>query len=309
MLTVYSQTNKPQPIGWRIYILCGKTTDRFFVWCVVVVDQMPTRLERAVRIDGADGLLADMGSSLAVIITHPWGPLGGNMQNNVVSAAAVFFQRQGITTLRFDFVGSQIGRGHRQVQQVEAAAKYVLFGQQQQQQQEQPRRAPNYVLLFGYSYGSLIAASASAKIPQCVGCISVAPPWSVKHWLLMFHSNHHMRQAKQRESLPRLMVQGSHDNFTKEGTFLAMVETFPASYTTAAVLKDADHFFHRREKDLLDVVGEWLVETYPQCNGNLRDLAHLEYTIRLEGFMASKMSDEDKSEWGNVFGTCGQVCN
>eukprot|EP00541_Cyclophora_tenuis_P009989 CAMPEP_0116566692 /NCGR_PEP_ID=MMETSP0397-20121206/14594_1 /TAXON_ID=216820 /ORGANISM="Cyclophora tenuis, Strain ECT3854" /LENGTH=204 /DNA_ID=CAMNT_0004093603 /DNA_START=8 /DNA_END=619 /DNA_ORIENTATION=+ len=204
------------------------------------------------------------------------------MHNNVVAAAALYFQRLGVSTLRFNFAGSQIGRGNRQVKQVEMAAKYLLFGLN-------PQNPPNYLLLVGYSYGSLIAASASAGIPQCVGCISIAPPWSVKHWLLMFNSNYHIRQAQSRESLPRLMVLGSRDNFTSEKNFLQMVDRFPSDYTTGAMLKGADHFFFRRERDLMDVIGEWLIGNYPQCNGNLRALANLDFSIRLEGFMVTKM--------------------
>ena len=77
---------------------------------------MPSRDERPVTLpeSGSPANLADFGSSLAVIVTHPWGPLGGNMNNNVVLALVFWFQRLRITTLRFDFCGSQIGRGHQQ---------------------------------------------------------------------------------------------------------------------------------------------------------------------------------------------------
>ncbi len=36
------------------------------------------------------------------------------MNNNVVLGVVFWFQRLKVTTLRFDFCGSQIGRGHRQ---------------------------------------------------------------------------------------------------------------------------------------------------------------------------------------------------
>lgn len=77
---------------------------------------MPSRDERPVTLpeSGSPANLADFGTSLAVIVTHPWGPLGGNMNNNVVLALVFWFQRIGVTTLRFNFCGSQIGRGHTQ---------------------------------------------------------------------------------------------------------------------------------------------------------------------------------------------------
>lgn len=257
---------------------------------------MPSRLERSIYIDGigSNALVADLGSRLAIVVTHPWGPLGGSLHNNVVSAVVLYFQRLGISTLRFNFGGSQIGRGLRQVRQVEEAAKFLLFEMNEQ-------RPPQFILLVGYSYGSLITGSASARIPQCIGSISIAPPWSVKHWLLMFHSNFHLDEARRRARLPRCMILGSRDNFTSEEFFLQIVGTFPTDYTTGAVLKGADHFFARREKDLMDVVGQWLMEAYPQCEGNLERLANLEFLLHLEE-LAGTMSPKEKRQWGGIFG-------
>lgn len=228
---------------------------------------MPTNMEQRLRLPASQcpALVASLKSRVGVVVTHPWGLLGGNMFNNVVTAVVLYFQRLGISTLRFNFGGSQIGRGYSQVEQVVEAAKYLL-------QMENT----SYILLVGYSYGSLIAGSASAKIPECVGSVSVAPPWSVKHWLLCFNSDFHLSQAKKRHDLRRLMVLGNKDNFTDEKSFMKGVETFPEETTTGAVLKGADHFFARREKDLLNIVGQWIVNTYPECQGNLSNFANSE---------------------------------
>ena len=227
---------------------------------------MPSSAEQPISLpeSKAPGLLADMKSDLAVIITHPWGPLGGNMHNNVVLAAALFFQKLKITTLRFDFVGWQLSRGTYQKQQVEEAAQFLL------QQGENP---PKHILLVGYSYGSLLSASASADIPQCIAQVSIAPPFSVKHWLLLFNSNYHLEQAKAREKLPRLYIIGDHDNFTSEAAFLQTVDTFPKATTTGAVISNADHFYNRRESEVMNVISEWLLKTFPKCQGDLKQLA------------------------------------
>lgn len=243
---------------------------------------MPSRNEAPIELPNskAPGLLADMDSDLAVILTHPWGPLGGNMHNNVVAAASLYFQKLGITTLRFDFVGWQLSWGNYQAHQVEEAAQFLLTDDDQNERQT---RRPTKILLVGYSYGSLLAASASANISQAVGVVSIAPPWSVKHWLLLFNSGHHLRQASQsrqqddQEELPRLFLIGDHDNFTSEQVFTKTVEThFPKDSTTAVVLKDVDHFFHRREKDVVNSIGEWLLKTFPKCQGDLKKLSSSE---------------------------------
>ena len=241
--------------------------------------RMPNRSETPIVLPSskAPGLLAAKESDVAVILTHPWGPLGGNMHNNVVVAASLYFQKLGITTLRFDFVGWQLSWGTYQAQQVEEAAQFLLSGNDNDNNDNSPpsplQRRPTKILLVGYSYGSLLAASASANIPQVVGVVSIAPPWSVKHWLLLFHSDHHLRQAQSKENLPRLFVIGDHDNFTTEPVFLQTVDSFPKQCTTGAVLKNADHFFHRRETDVMNVISEWLVKTFPKCQGDLAKLA------------------------------------
>eukprot|EP00980_Cylindrotheca_fusiformis_P003616 scaffold812_cov124-Cylindrotheca_fusiformis.AAC.8 len=139
-------------------------------------------------------------SSLAVIVAHPWGMLGGNLHNNVVLAVVQYFQRLGITTARFDFCGSQLGRGYRQIDQVKEMADILLSGssssgstttstpwnrptsKEEDQQQQKQQRFPTRILLVGYSYGSIICGSASAKIPQCIGTVWIAPPFG--EWIL-----------------------------------------------------------------------------------------------------------------------------
>lgn len=193
------------------------------------------------------------------------------MHNNVVVAAVLYFQSLGITTLRFDFDGSQIGNGNSQVLQVEEAARFLLEGKHSllpTTPSSSPSSSknnaipmptpPSYILLVGNSYGSLITASASATIPRCIGCISIEPPVSVAHWLLCFHSNYHFNRARHRTLLPRLLVLGSRDNFTSESAFQEFVTSFPTTTTTTttgAILKGADHFFAKREKDLMNGTG------------------------------------------------------
>lgn len=267
---------------------------------------MPSLLEKSVILgDGTTALVADCKSRLAVVVTHPWGPLGGNMHNNVVVAVVLYFRRLGITTVRFNFAGSQIGRGNVQVQQVQFVVESLLTGSRSSSQSDvvspiDPSNdssdtkvsihteaagaalSPTNVLLVGYSYGSLIASSASANIPSCIATISIAPPFGVQHWLLVFNAEHHLHQAAMQENMPRLFLIGDRDNFTSVSKFQSIIdERFPsasATGSTGAVIKDADHFFGRREKDVMDVIGEWLLNTFPQCRGDLKKLNDIDFT-------------------------------
>ena len=255
------------------------------------IEIMRTKNERQtiLPVSGARARIADMNSDLAVIITHPWGPLGGNMHNNVVLSAAMFFQALGVTTLRMDFATSQISRGYKEVDQVTEAANFVLSGQHHNgngtgsrsdnddgghtSAKTDQRRKPTSILLVGYSYGSLIAGSASANIPACIGSVSIAPPVDFKNWLLLFNAGHHVRQAQKRTTLPRLFVIGTEDNFSSQKSFRTFVDGFPENSTSAALIKHSDHFFNGSEKDLMNVVGQWLLTTYEDVlDGELKRL-------------------------------------
>jgi len=213
------------------------------------------------------------------------------MNNNVVLAIAVWFQHLGITTMRFNFCGYQIGRGDRQVNQVREAAKFLLTGQhvkpktsssapksaQSNESEAQESKSPSFILLVGYSYGSIISGSASAIIQQCIGSVMISPPLAVRQWLYMFNGNYHLEQARKRK-LPLLMLIGSKDNFTSEESFMETVHTMPQSTSTGAVLKEADHFFRGREKDLMDIMGHWILNVFPQCNGDLNSLSSIDFS-------------------------------
>ncbi|GAX25576.1 hypothetical protein FisN_28Hh045 [Fistulifera solaris] len=224
---------------------------------------------------------ADLNSNVVAVVTHPWTFLGGNMHNNVVVAAVLYFQKLGISTVRFDFHGSGIGRGYTQVEQVRSIVRKIVKrdfddnGDDDDKQEDtatHPAKRPTKVILIGYSYGSLITGSASANMDECIASISIAPPFAVQHWLLLFNSSYHLRQSTLAEHLPRLFLMGTKDNFTSEKVFQNMIETHYLS-AVGAIVPHADHFFHRREKDVMDVIGQWLLETFAShCQGDLRRL-------------------------------------
>ena len=206
--------------------------------------------------------IVDHESQLAVIICHPWGLLGGNMNNNVVIALSQFFMRMGITTVRMDFAGRQIGRGYREVEQVVEASNYLLRNKHDEMNSKSNQGPPTCLLLIGYSYGSLITGSASAKIPRCIGTISVAPPFGVSHWILLFNSSYHFKQSQARSQLHRLFVIGEDDNFTSVDTFLKAIDSYDQANTTHKVLPRLDHFFARKEYRIIHEVDRWLRRTF-----------------------------------------------
>lgn len=230
--------------------------------------------ERHITIEGTKVLLSTPSrrsqnySNLAIILTHPWKLLGGNYHNRVVESTARYFQSLDITTARINFSRKKFSRGYKEVDEVIACANYLLEGKHHQNANNDTGSTNNNdhdaitsILLIGYSYGSLITCSASASLPQCVGCVSIAPPFSVMDWLLMFNSTHHSNQARLRTDIPRLFVIGDRDNFTSSKEFFSQIETFPnfsnSTATSYIVVPKADHFFVGREHDIATIVGQW----------------------------------------------------
>jgi len=100
-------------------------------------------------------------------------------------------------------------------------------------------------------------------------------------WLLMFSSNSHLQAAAdEAPNLPRLFVLGDKDNFTSERSLRTTLQKyFPQALSTAAIVQGADHFWVRRERDVMAVVAQWLLSVFAQCQGDLVNLRNLELGI------------------------------
>ncbi|KAI8613761.1 Alpha/Beta hydrolase protein [Chytriomyces sp. MP71] len=123
-------------------------------------------LEARIRIPVASSIAR---KDICLIISHPYGRLGGNLQNNVVDAISLGFAKE-FMTVRFNFrgVGQSTGRGSftgsGEVDDVLSVAKYV---------KERVDLRPKYFLLCGYSYGSIPVCTVSSELDGCIGEISV----------------------------------------------------------------------------------------------------------------------------------------
>lgn len=108
------------------------------------------------------------------------------------------------------------------------------------------------IVLVGYSYGSLVAIRAAAKLPDCVGWVAVNPPLSYAWFLLSFCSVHYA--AARASGVPKLLIHGTEDVFCANGTFDTFAESLPEPRTVVAV-DGASHFDVRRP--LAAALAEW----------------------------------------------------
>lgn len=175
----------------------------------------------------------------AAVVLHPHPLYGGSMDNNVVEALMRAAERAGLAALRFNFrgVGRSTGRhadGMGEVADVLAAAAWVRA------------RAPEPLVLMGYSFGTLVGARAAGGIANLAGGVWVSPPLvlgELPSWPA--------------EAGPLYMTVGTADQFTD----LPKLKAYAGQMGTRVTLKVAeggDHFWWDDEsvltRDILEFV-------------------------------------------------------
>ncbi|CAG8650418.1 18322_t:CDS:2 [Acaulospora morrowiae] len=239
-----------------------------------------TRLEARVsywRNENVD--IGEQRSVKAVIISHPYGPVGGNYYNNVVVTIESFFLTRGYLTIAFNFrgVGNSKGRtswsGEPESGDYKSMIEFLSNSGRVGVDiiMEIPKISD--LTVIGYSYGSLIAstmASTSPPFPTCY--ILVSYPLSVT-WLLTFfrssvYSNHIKSMIASNARV--LFIYGDYDQFTRLGRYRQWVRENNLDENprwTVKELKGTDHFYVTRtmEDSLCEVLKGWVDE---ELNGD-----------------------------------------
>jgi len=165
-------------------------------------------------------------SKIALVCTHPWAVMGGDMNNNVPDFLARKFAALGFLTVKFNFRSGTITRGNGEIEDVVAVCRHL-------QALDDP---PTSIYLLGYSYGSMIANACVDELDIIKGfvgistyvlCLSrcglllwlkscelVCRPFSV-FWALSLFNGHKLLK-KSHSSKPKLLLTGSEDNFTSK---------------------------------------------------------------------------------------------
>lgn len=195
--------------------------------------------------DICSGLLADRSTRLAVVICHPWGPLGGSMHDLVVVTLLGLMAEAGVTTLRFNFRAG-VGRGHSSAADLRAACE-LLRGLQ---------APPEHLLLIGYSYGACVVADVAPGMSDCPAFALISPPLSVVPALFM---GRNVMTSAVACPKPKLAIIGSHDQFCSERRFERFVGTLsqPASAQVVQGAADACRHGGHTHNKRVDHFGIW----------------------------------------------------
>ena len=101
---------------------------------------------------------------VALVCTHPWAVMGGDMNNNVPSFLTEMFARLGFVTVKFNFRSGTFSRGNAEIADVLAVCRHLL-------EMEDP---PHSIYLVGYSYGSMIANACADGLDEIKGFVGIS---------------------------------------------------------------------------------------------------------------------------------------
>ncbi|CAK9098884.1 unnamed protein product [Durusdinium trenchii] len=193
-------------------------------------------------------------SPIAVIATHPWGPLGGSMADPHPRTVCHTFGNAGCSTVRFNF-RSGIGSGSGSVEDVKAVARWLT----RPREEAGGRIVASKILIVGYSYGSIIGAAAAAEIPEAFGYAMIGPPLDYGWALYMFNAANLRAKAASSAGKPKLLLVGTNDQFCSMQSFKGFADSVPGP-KEMQVLNGSDHF--NLFQSLPQALAEWVQRAF-----------------------------------------------
>jgi len=167
----------------------------------------------------------------AVVVCHPHPLRGGDMHNNVVTAAARAIQAAGFAALTFNFRGGGGSRGSHdegrgEQDDVRAALEYVrtLDGVER-------------VGLAGYSFGAGVASTVAADYDGSIPVALISLPTTAPD----------IAARLEAQAGPLLLMTGDADHVCASEQLLLAAKSRPADATEIVVVPGVDHFWRGAE--------------------------------------------------------------
>jgi hypothetical protein len=175
----------------------------------------------------------------AAVVCHAHPLHGGVMHFKVVFRAAKALQHHGVAVLRFNFRG--VGRsegthdhGHGEQDDVRAALAEM-----------RRRYAGLPLILGGFSFGASMALPVGCATHDVGALFALGLPLRMMDMAFLQTCN-----------VPRLFVQGEHDEFGSAEQMRELVARLPEP-RTLVIVPGADHFFGGHLEELQDAVASW----------------------------------------------------
>ncbi|KAI9260526.1 Alpha/Beta hydrolase protein [Phascolomyces articulosus] len=209
----------------------------------------------------------------AVILAHPYGPLGGNMRNNVIIALHNYFASKGYVTVCINFRGCGHSKGRTSWTGMPERGDYEAVIQYLKT--SSPCKL-SHLIIGGYSFGSMIAASLRPSsedfdIPYSYLLISypVSVQWAlttVRNSFFTQQINGLLRPAATTTGFEGsnhkvLVLYGDHDQFTGVRSYQNWLKN-AGQHVESVIIPEADHFWFEHENNLVRKVNDWIVRAF-----------------------------------------------
>lgn len=204
------------------------------------------------------------GSGLLAVILHPWGRLGGCMDDPTVVAQFNAALGSGVFdgAVRYNQRCAGRSRGKAQPSANPDADDLTALCHCLLAEPLPGAAAPAEGLaLVCYSYGSCVGAAALARVPEVVAYVSIAFPLGVlSRWFLGSGASWAALAAS---PVPKLMIMGDADNFTSRSQLRAAVAEHDAApgagpLDVRVLAGGVDHFFAGRWDEVASQAMQWL---------------------------------------------------
>lgn len=192
-----------------------------------------------------EGMLAapqGAGPFRAGVVCHPHPLYGGSMHNNVVDAAIDALHQCGFAALRFNFRGvgaseGEFDNGKGEADDAAAAIRFMIARQGMRS---------NSAVLAGYSFGSIAAVRAAARVPEVAAIVAIALPLGMVD-----------QSALGAIAKPIVLLAGDRDSYCPAKDLAAMAERL-GPLARLRIIAGADHFFGGREQEITAALAEEL---------------------------------------------------
>jgi alpha/beta superfamily hydrolase len=186
-----------------------------------------------------EGLLNNLDTKKAVIVSHPHPLYGGNMYNNVVESVVRAYGATGYSTLRFNFRG--VGRsqgiydeGEGEQEDVYAAMEYLL---------EQEKTS---IDLAGYSFGAWVNALGIERFHGISRMLMISPPVAAVDLSFL-----------QYNAKIKLVIAGSNDDIGPPSEIEKMMTVWNPE-AELKIIQGAEHFYQGKSREIETIIGDFL---------------------------------------------------
>jgi len=226
----------------------------------MIMEEQVSFFSEQLMIEGSLSYDQNLSRGPGVILCSPHPHLGGDMDNNVITALHQFLSARGFISLRFNYRGV----GNSQTSERSRKEDLKTFWEESWSPEDEmivqdvisaidflkgiPGVMHSHLFLVGYSFGAYLASRTIEKEPALKALILIAPT-------IHFHDFSSLATS----SIAKYVVSSDND-------FSYSLEEFEKIYAAFSPPKElqiyegADHFFIGREEELSSTVATFMVD-------------------------------------------------